>query len=80
MIGTGELVVIFFIILILFGGKKLPELARSIGLGIREFKKACNEIEEDIEKPCTSKKQSAQEPVTLIVEPDHQDDSKHAQR
>lgn len=43
MIGTGELVVIFCVILLLFGGKKLPELARSLGQGIREFKKACAE-------------------------------------
>jgi sec-independent protein translocase protein TatA len=46
MIGTGELIVIFCVILILFGGKKLPELARSIGLGIKEFKKACNGVDE----------------------------------
>lgn len=45
MIGTGELIVIFCVILLLFGGKKLPELARSLGRGIREFKKACSEDE-----------------------------------
>lgn len=42
MVGTGELIVIFLVILLLFGGKKLPELAKSLGAGIREFKKACN--------------------------------------
>jgi sec-independent protein translocase protein TatA len=42
MIGTGELIVIFCVILLLFGGKKLPELAKSLGEGIREFKKATN--------------------------------------
>lgn len=41
MIGTGEIIVILCIILVLFGGKKLPEFARSLGKGIREFKKAC---------------------------------------
>lgn len=40
MIGTGELIVIFCVILLLFGGKKLPELAQSLGKGIREFKRA----------------------------------------
>lgn len=72
MIGTGELIVILCVVLILFGGKKLPELARSIGLGIREFKKACNGIDDELE---TVKKQPEAEPVTLIVEADRKDDS-----
>jgi sec-independent protein translocase protein TatA len=42
MIGTGEIIVIMCVILILFGGKKLPEFARSLGKGIREFKKAAH--------------------------------------
>jgi sec-independent protein translocase protein TatA len=46
MIGTGEILVILVIILILFGGKKLPEFAQSLGKGIREFKKACYGEEE----------------------------------
>lgn len=51
MIGSGELIVILCIMLLLFGGKKLPEFAKSLGKGIREFKKACNEdspLEEEI--------------------------------
>lgn len=47
MLGSGEILVIFVVILILFGGKKLPEFAKSLGQGIREFKKACNG-EEDV--------------------------------
>ncbi len=52
-IGTGELLIILFIILLVFGSKKLPELAQGLGRGIREFKKATNEIEEelDLNKP-----------------------------
>lgn len=42
MIGYGELIVILCIVLILFGGKKLPEFAKSLGKGIKEFKKALN--------------------------------------
>lgn len=42
MLGTSEILIILVVILILFGGKKLPEFAKSLGAGIREFKKACN--------------------------------------
>lgn len=51
MLGTGEILVIFVVILILFGGKKLPEFAQSLGKGIREFKRACNGEEEKIVIP-----------------------------
>ncbi|CCB90812.1 Sec-independent protein translocase [Waddlia chondrophila 2032/99] len=40
MIGSAEVIVILCLILLLFGGKKLPEFARSLGKGIREFKRA----------------------------------------
>lgn len=74
MIGTGELIVMLCVILVLFGGKKLPELARSIGLGIREFKKACNGIDDEIiEKPTAPSSKNQTEPVTLIVEPETKD-------
>ena len=46
MPGPFEMVVIFLVILLLFGGKKLPEIGRAIGEGIREFKKAMNQGEE----------------------------------
>ena len=42
-IGTTELLVVGAIILIMFGGKKLPELARGVGDALREFKKATKE-------------------------------------
>lgn len=45
MIGTTEIILILIVILLLFGAKKLPELARSIGDAIREFKKAQTETE-----------------------------------
>ena len=65
MIGTGEIIVIMCVILILFGGKKLPEFARSLGLGIREFKKACYGEGEDLPTAdCTVvKKEEAKEPT-----------------
>ena len=50
-IGTGELIIIVFVILLLFGGKKIPELMKGIGKGVRSFKKGMNEIEHEINKP-----------------------------
>ena len=47
-IGTTELIIIMFIILLVFGAKKLPELAQGLGKGIREFKKASNEIQDEL--------------------------------
>jgi sec-independent protein translocase protein TatA len=46
VIGTGELLVILGLVLVLFGGKRLPELAKNLGQGMREFKKACYGTEE----------------------------------
>lgn len=77
MIGTGELIVILCVVLVLFGGKKLPELARSIGLGIREFKKACNGIEEDEETQNPSAQRLEKEPVTIVVEAERNDRKPH---
>ena len=57
-IGTTELLVILFIILLVFGSKKLPELAQGLGKGIREFKKATTDIQDelDLNKPLESPK------------------------
>ena len=46
-IGTGEIILIVLAILLLFGGKKLPELMRGMGKGVREFKDAMNEPTSD---------------------------------
>ena len=60
MIGTWELILILCVILILFGGKKLPDLAKNLGKGIREFKRATQGNEEKIEisekPPCCQSK------------------------
>lgn len=47
MIGTSELILILGAVLVLFGGKRLPEFAKSLGKGIREFKKACQSDESE---------------------------------
>jgi sec-independent protein translocase protein TatA len=46
--GTPEILMILFVVLLLFGGKKLPELARGLGKGIREFKDASDGVKREI--------------------------------
>lgn len=63
-LGTTEILLIVLVVLIFFGAKKIPELAQGLGKGIREFKKATREIENDVneevkkidEKPAEAKK------------------------
>jgi sec-independent protein translocase protein TatA len=47
--GTGEIIALVLIVVLLFGAKRIPELARGMGKGIREFKDATKEIKHDIE-------------------------------
>ena len=47
-LGPWEIALVILGIIILFGGKKLPELARGLGLGLREFKKAKDEITDEV--------------------------------
>jgi sec-independent protein translocase protein TatA len=49
-IGGPELLIIFLIILLLFGAKRLPELARGLGKSIREFKKATADVQDDFKE------------------------------
>lgn len=48
-IGMPELIVIFLVVLLLFGSKRLPELARGLGKGIREFKKATSDLRDQLD-------------------------------
>ena len=71
-----EILLIFLIVLLLFGAKRLPELFKSFGKSIREFKKATTEIEEDIrtamdeepEKPTAYTTDSEQAPMQVEAE------------
>jgi len=49
-LGGQELIFIALIVLLLFGAKKIPELMKGLGKGIREFKEASKEVKENIEK------------------------------
>jgi sec-independent protein translocase protein TatA len=47
-LGPWEIVIILFVIVLLFGGKKLPELAKGLGQGLREFKRATKDIKDEV--------------------------------
>lgn len=53
-LGTGEILLILLIVLIFFGAKKIPDLAQGLGKGVREFRKAMRDVQDEIEKPDNS--------------------------
>ena len=50
-LGTGEIILIVAVILLLFGGRKIPELMRGLGKGVKSFKQGMNEVEDELKKP-----------------------------
>jgi sec-independent protein translocase protein TatA len=57
-LGPTEIILIIAVVLLLFGGRKIPELMRGLGQGMKEFKKAQRLDDEEVEKtPAESKKQ-----------------------
>lgn len=48
IIGGQEIIIILVIVLILFGGRKIPELMRGLGKGVKEYKDAVNSVEEEV--------------------------------
>lgn len=55
-LGTGEIIIIAIIVLLLFGGRKIPELMKGIGKGVRSFKDGIKGIEDDVEEYDATKK------------------------
>ena len=47
-LGAGEIIIIALVVLLLFGGKKIPELMHGIGKGVRSFKEGINDVEKEI--------------------------------
>ena len=52
-LGGGEIILVLALVLIMFGAKKLPELAKGLGQGIKEFKKATREVTDEIQTSMT---------------------------
>jgi len=79
-LGMWEMMLIFLVVLLLFGAKRLPEIGSSLGKGIREFKGSIREIEREVQAPpepresvtssSTSSNDEGQEPRTLTTSPD----------
>lgn len=70
MIGTTELLLIGGLALLLFGGKKLPEMMRGLGQGVKEFKKGMNDVNQNIEgeslqEECTEANSQNEEDVKI---------------
>ena len=61
MPGTTELIIILVVVLLLFGGKKIPELAQGLGKGIKNFKKAVKEDENEVAADAPKKVEKAEE-------------------
>lgn len=55
-LGTGEIIIIAIIVLLLFGGKKIPELMKGIGKGVKNFKDGVKGLEDNIKIDDTDKK------------------------
>ena len=62
-LGGGEIVVIAVVFLVLFGGKKLPEMAKGLGEGIRNFKQAVKEPTEEETRQAKKQEEASKEPA-----------------
>jgi sec-independent protein translocase protein TatA len=54
-LGAPELILIFLVVLVLFGAKKIPELAQGLGKGIKDFRKAMKDVQDDVEQDPSKK-------------------------
>lgn len=58
VIGHWEIIAIVVVVLLLFGGKKIPELMKGLGKGVKSFKEGVNEVEKEIEESSKDKPQT----------------------
>lgn len=62
----GKILLIVLVILLLFGPKKIPDIAQSLGKGIREFKKAMKDVTDEMQKPIKEEPKTQPEPPKAI--------------
>ena len=63
-IGTGEIIIVALVVLLLFGGKKIPELMRGLGKGVKSFKEGMNDVRKDLDD------------ISTDIEPDSKEEKK----
>ena len=66
-LGGGEMILIFAVILIMFGAKKIPEFAKGIGQGMKEFKKASREVSDELQSAMDVESAPASKPVPKAI-------------
>jgi len=67
--GMGEMILLFLVVLLLFGARRLPEIGSALGKGIREFKSSVREIEHELKVPDDPKHKSTPPPKGDSEEP-----------
>jgi len=77
-LGTGEVILIMFVVLMLFGSKGIPDVVKNLGKGMKEIRNASNEIKRDIQGSALDMKKDLKmekifEDITSIDEPDKKD-------
>ena len=68
-LGFNEILIILVIVLLLFGGKKIPELMRGLGRGVREFNDAKSTVKKEIEEGLSEKERAAANSTSTTTQP-----------
>jgi sec-independent protein translocase protein TatA len=71
LVGMWEAIIIMLVVLVFFGAKKLPEMARGLGQGIKEFKKASREVTEDFNRVIDEDQAPASKPKAIAASPEN---------
>lgn len=78
-LGMGQIILILLVVLLMFGAKKLPDLAKGLGQGIKEFKKATRDIQDEVTKAANAPDEPTykpEPPKTASTEPNKPEDPK----
>lgn len=71
MLGSTEILVIAVVVLVIFGAKKVPELMKGVGTGIKEFKKASRDVQDELHRVMDEAERTPPTPPTPPVTPPH---------